>query len=65
MNRTKYRACLIVVLVIAVVFGVLYYVYGGEEAQEPFAGATLVLREEGTTPWPALEGLNREHEVRG
>lgn len=42
MNRIKYRACLIIVLVIAVAFGILYYVYGGEEEQEPFAGGTLV-----------------------
>ena len=38
MNRIKYRACLLVVLVIAIAFGIWYYV----------AGATLVWMEEGS-----------------
>lgn len=45
MNHIKYRACLIAVLVAAVVVGILYYLYGGEEA-DPFSGATLVKVEE-------------------
>lgn len=48
MNRIKYRACILVVLVIAIAFGIWYYVNGAGEEQEPFAGATLVWMEEGS-----------------
>ncbi len=41
MNHTKYRVCLIVLLVAAVAAGILFYVYG-QEKEEPYQGGTLV-----------------------
>lgn len=43
MNHTKYRVCLLVLLVAAVAAGILLYVYGGEK-EEPYMGGTLVER---------------------
>lgn len=42
MNRTKYRACILVALVAAIALGIWFYVTGDEKTQEPFAGAVLV-----------------------
>ena len=44
MNRMKYRVCLIALALAAVLFGVLYYVYG-EKEEGPYTGGTLVWRE--------------------
>lgn len=45
MNHTKYRVCLIILVLVAVAFGVLFYVYGKEE-DAPYRGGTLVMRTE-------------------
>lgn len=42
MNRIKYRACILIVLVIAIALGIWYFASGSKEEQDPFAGATLV-----------------------
>lgn len=41
MKHIKYRVCLIVLVLAAVAFGVLFYVCGNEE-DNPYAGGTLV-----------------------
>ncbi|MCI8852613.1 MAG: hypothetical protein HFI31_10405 [Lachnospiraceae bacterium] len=41
MNRMKYRVCLVVLVLAAAVFGVLYYVFG-EKEQESYEGGTFV-----------------------
>ena len=41
MNHIKYRICLFVLVLMATVFGVLYYVHG-QENQGPYPGGTLV-----------------------
>lgn len=41
MNRTKYRAWLISIVLAAVVFGIFYYVYMGKQ-EKTFQDGTLV-----------------------
>lgn len=49
MNRMKYRVCLIVLILAATVFGVLYYVLG-EGEQDTYEGGTFVWKETDSRP---------------
>lgn len=45
MNRAKYRAWLISLLLVAVAFGIIYYVYAGSQ-EKTFKDGTLVWQTE-------------------
>lgn len=45
MNRTKYRVCLISVVLAAVIFGIFYYMYMGSREQT-YTDGTFVWRHE-------------------
>lgn len=49
MNRMKYRVCLIVLILAATVFGVLYYVLG-EREQDTYEGGTFVWQDTVSQP---------------
>ena len=61
MNHTKYRVCLIVLLVAAVAAGILFYVYGKEK---PYLGGTLVERSVNVGEYSMADGRWRSiHEA--
>ncbi len=63
MNHTKYRVCLIVLLVAAVAAGILFYVYG-QEKEEPYLGGTLVERSVNVGEYSMADGRWRSiHEA--
>lgn len=49
MNRAKYRAWLISILLVAVAFGIIYYVYTGNQ-EKTFKDGTLVWQTEESIP---------------
>jgi len=62
MNRIKYRICILIVLVIAVAFGIWFYTNNAAKEKEPFAGATFVQAEEaGTKAIQAVVRLEEPH----